>query len=354
MSIGVVARKLLWGRAGNQCAYPGCSQELMTVSPGEASEVASEAGLIVGEEAHIRSARRTGPRFDAAFPQTRIDEYGNLLLLCPTHHTMIDKNDGAGYSVDDLVEMKREHESRVKMMMNSTEQRQLELVERTVISLGIWEKKTQLDTWQNLTYGLNGPIPRMRRAELEQLGDLADWLLKKNWSREFPTLVKAFENLRNVITDLFNVLADAMTKPFADDHLDMEQEVKLLREWDPPEYELRRRRDDKKIALICALTIEATKAINFVIEAIATDVDPYYRFDDGYVLMGRGDGVIVSEKIRLEYSQGRIERGKLYPGLNYLERFVDRLVEANPRQHIFGPLFFLLEDGGSEGSTAED
>lgn len=40
----------------------------------------------------------------------KLDTYDNLLLLCPTHHTMIDADNGSGYSVDDLLKLKKDHE----------------------------------------------------------------------------------------------------------------------------------------------------------------------------------------------------------------------------------------------------
>lgn len=40
VSINVLPRKLLWGRAGNRCAWPECGQRL-TLRPGDL-----EAGLL--------------------------------------------------------------------------------------------------------------------------------------------------------------------------------------------------------------------------------------------------------------------------------------------------------------------
>ena len=65
---------------------------------------------MLGEEAHIRSRRVGGPRHDPAYPAAKIDNYENLILLCPTHHTLIDAHGGDAYSVEALIEMKRRHE----------------------------------------------------------------------------------------------------------------------------------------------------------------------------------------------------------------------------------------------------
>lgn len=110
MAIGLPAVKLLWTRAHDYCAFPSCSQRLTE----ESVEAATGNGYvtIVGEQAHIRSARPDGPRYDPEYDSAKLDTYENLILLCPTHHTMVDANNGAGYAVDDLIDMRRKHENR--------------------------------------------------------------------------------------------------------------------------------------------------------------------------------------------------------------------------------------------------
>lgn len=99
-------RKTLWTRAHNQCAYPGCLQAL-TVDVEDALS-GSSGVTVVGEEAHIRGRSVGGPRYDAECAD--VDGYENLMLMCPTHHTMIDANNGAAFTVETLVEMKTLHE----------------------------------------------------------------------------------------------------------------------------------------------------------------------------------------------------------------------------------------------------
>jgi hypothetical protein len=342
MSIDVVARKFLWSNAGNQCAFPDCFQSLTVIPPGEAGDVAMKAGILIGEEAHIRSRRPQGPRFDKNYPVEEVDGYSNLILLCPTHHRMIDKNGGARYTVEALLTVKTDHERQVASKMSSGDKNILELAQRTAVSLGIWERRIQLDGWQNFTYGLNMPIPRTYEKDLQRLGQLSEWLLKKKWSHEYPRIVTAFDNLRRAIADLYSFLTNSMEPSGSSGRLMMEQETKQLETWDPPEYERRRLRDDKRIAIICALSIETTKAINYAIDGVVSDLDPYYRFDEGICLLGRGDG-LTREVHRLEYTQGRIDGGSLYPGHRYIKNFVNDLVEADPDEHSFDQLFHLCE-----------
>ncbi|MFS0885513.1 NACHT domain-containing protein [Aeromicrobium sp. 179-A 4D2 NHS] len=66
--------------------------------------------MLIGEEAHIRSGRVNGPRHDPDYPESQIDSYENLILLCGTHHTVVDKQDGRAFSVAELEQMKARHE----------------------------------------------------------------------------------------------------------------------------------------------------------------------------------------------------------------------------------------------------
>lgn len=100
-------RKLLWSRAHDECAFPGCTQslteDLENVVSGES------ASTVVGEEAHIRAQSPGGARYDRDYED--VDGYENLVLMCPTHHTLIDANGGAAFSVDQLITMKKRHEA---------------------------------------------------------------------------------------------------------------------------------------------------------------------------------------------------------------------------------------------------
>ncbi|NMM91901.1 hypothetical protein B2J88_47805 [Rhodococcus sp. SRB_17] len=102
---------MLWSRALDECAFPQCSQKL-TVETVDATtgEVRTNP---IGEQAHIRSARPSGPRHDPTFGGD-IDGYDNLVLLCPTHHTRVDANGGAEFTVETLVDMRKAHEKQVQ------------------------------------------------------------------------------------------------------------------------------------------------------------------------------------------------------------------------------------------------
>ena len=69
---------------------------------------------MLGEMAHICGKRPGANRYDAIQTDAERDDYQNLILLCPTHHRLIDREENeAVYTVENLHKMKTEHEARV-------------------------------------------------------------------------------------------------------------------------------------------------------------------------------------------------------------------------------------------------
>jgi hypothetical protein len=70
--------------------------------------------------AHIRGDKPGANRHDNTQTQEQRDDYTNLILLCPNHHSIIDKKANEGrYSVAVLEAMKKEHEARVIALMEA-------------------------------------------------------------------------------------------------------------------------------------------------------------------------------------------------------------------------------------------
>lgn len=66
---------------------------------------------LTGEVCHIKGARPGSARYDACQTDVERHAYANLVLMCPTHHTVIDDDEGA-YTVERLWNMKAAHEAR--------------------------------------------------------------------------------------------------------------------------------------------------------------------------------------------------------------------------------------------------
>ena len=106
--------KLLWGRSGNRCAM--CRIEL--------SFDAQSASTVVplGEQAHIVAREPGGPRGESSLTPAERDLYSNLILLCPTDHSRIDKAP-KDHPVEELLRIKAEHEEWVRTSLSEEKPR---------------------------------------------------------------------------------------------------------------------------------------------------------------------------------------------------------------------------------------
>ena len=116
MTIVLKTIKILWANAAGRCSFPDCNERLCI------REAASLSRFTIGEMAHICGERLGANRHDPAQTQTQRDAYDNLILLCPTHHTLIDKPENEGlFSSADLLEMKAKHEEFVIGRLEATQ-----------------------------------------------------------------------------------------------------------------------------------------------------------------------------------------------------------------------------------------
>lgn len=108
MGISNKSIKLLWSNAAGRCSCSQCNERLSV------EEAAEFAPYTLGEMAHIKGNKPGSNRYDESQSEKERDSYENLILLCPTHHTLIDKAENEErYTVEMLHEMKVEHESEI-------------------------------------------------------------------------------------------------------------------------------------------------------------------------------------------------------------------------------------------------
>jgi hypothetical protein len=91
--------KRLFAVSGNECAFPRCKQPLI------------ENNTVVGEMCHIKGEKPKAARYDPNQTDRERDSFENLILLCGTHHTIID-GDEKKYTVERLTAMKAKHKSK--------------------------------------------------------------------------------------------------------------------------------------------------------------------------------------------------------------------------------------------------
>lgn len=101
MAITAKDMKILWGRAASRCSI--CRMRLAQ------DKIAATSSYPIGEQAHIIGKREDSARGDSKLSSRERDSYHNLILLCPTHHTEIDKNP-EDFPVEKLYFVKSRHE----------------------------------------------------------------------------------------------------------------------------------------------------------------------------------------------------------------------------------------------------
>jgi hypothetical protein len=94
--------EILWGLAAARCAFPGCRRELVK------DETARDPKKVIGNVCHIVAHSAGGPRADATVTEEERRRESNLILLCATHHDVVDAQPNT-FTVDDLRCWKREH-----------------------------------------------------------------------------------------------------------------------------------------------------------------------------------------------------------------------------------------------------
>jgi hypothetical protein len=105
-----VTKLRLFADSGGYCQKPGCAEPLFI-------DLASNC-IHIAEIAHIIAAGDEGPRADARTLGAQRGHYDNLILLCPTCHTTIDK--APDQFPDSLVtRWKRDHKQRIQHMFGA-------------------------------------------------------------------------------------------------------------------------------------------------------------------------------------------------------------------------------------------
>ena len=129
MAITAKSIKLLWANAAGICSFDGCNERLTV------EQAAEFAPHTLGEMAHIKGNKPGSNRYDANQSDEERDSYENLILLCPTHHTLIDKPENESYyTVEKLHEMKIKHEESI---LNRLTMQEIDNIEQLLDELSV-------------------------------------------------------------------------------------------------------------------------------------------------------------------------------------------------------------------------
>lgn len=198
MTIKNKSIKILWADAAGRCSYPGCGEKLTVGQAGE------QAPHTLGEMAHIKGNREGSNRYDINQTAEQRDHYENLILLCPTHHNLIDKAENESiYTVDKLIEMKLDHENTITKRLAVEESPTIEKL-KNMIAIYLAENK---QSWEQY-----GPLSERARKNPYSEEIYAVWT-----SERLSTIVPNNRLITRLLEDhrnLFNIQHQAAISRF--------------------------------------------------------------------------------------------------------------------------------------------
>jgi len=100
-------KKLLLIKSGGRCQYKGCNISLY-------QDLLTKRDFNAAYFAHIVADSVGGPRGDKIKSPLLAKELSNIMLLCDSHHRLIDKIEVQKHSETLLLEMKKVHEERIE------------------------------------------------------------------------------------------------------------------------------------------------------------------------------------------------------------------------------------------------
>jgi hypothetical protein len=308
MAISLKTHKMLWGRSGNRCAVPDCKLELVM----DISETDDES--LIGEECHIVARKENGPRGDENLDKDTLDRYNNLVLMCRTHHKLIDDNPKV-YTVDKLKNMKQEHELWVKSQLTTFDEERQKDDELYATCIDIWIKYIDLDNWKNWTsHLLSSDDPSITVEMFNQLDELREWLFTRIWSNRYLELENAFENLRLVLQDFLNLFKEHAKK--SGEWYDTEKFYNLKWHDEQNTYDRLAKQYIFHVLLVEDLVLELTRAVNHICSMVRRYIDTAFRLKEGLTIVEIGPFMNFEyRQYKPQYTNENLEKDFLYKNL---------------------------------------
>ncbi|MGI9256527.1 MAG: HNH endonuclease [Salinispira sp.] len=111
----------MWGRSAGRCEYPGCNKPLYEDEP---TKIEFNSAYI----AHIVAASPGGPRGNSKLSGELKHDINNLMLLCDTHHRLIDNEQVENHTVEILQKYKKNHENRIALVTGIGDKKRSEVI----------------------------------------------------------------------------------------------------------------------------------------------------------------------------------------------------------------------------------
>lgn len=320
--------KLLWGRSGNRCAFALCRIELSQ------DKKLSTEKYPLGEQAHIVGERESAARGKSNLSDDERDGYSNRLLLCPTHHTQIDRDEHF-YSVERLHLIKQQHELWVQERLSERtdgKNQAEELVYSALVDAAVVDCYfSDWNIW--VSTAANGAFAQWPKAIINGIAHFHDCVFRAPWSGARPELENALKTLALTLFKAREVFLR---------HADYENQQEIYvgvafysRTWhEEAVYDRLLKEFNRWVAEYTFWLRAATRAANWVADVVRREMNPMFFAQEGRFVYERiSDGM--TDKIP-EFSS--TEKRTLPDGLQHLHsRFMKRVKKQeeliwNPRK----------------------
>lgn len=197
MSLKASERKILWTKAGNRCSYRYkgeiCDEELVISNNGKDE--------LVGEECHIVGKKPSSARYILDFPER--DSYSNLILMCPKHHKIIDKNEDI-YTVKVLRSMKKAHEESIAERIKKKE------IKPIIIKDSVFRTEAK-DTDEAIGMEVNRPA-QLSNVKSELIADKVRRAVGFSTNQGLTSMIKTCSNCNRLFPLAFTGLPPSRAK----------------------------------------------------------------------------------------------------------------------------------------------
>lgn len=283
--------KLLWGRAANRCAI--CKDKLS-----EDKRSVSES-FILGEQAHIVAEENYGPRGVSSLSIEERNSYPNLILLCPTCHTKIDKN------VDDFPTervhmLKSEHELWVERTLSTVFDSE-ETIHRTIYG-DLIDKAVdycELREWPLWTSSATSVLPAWHHNLPLKVFAFRTAVIRGIWPGTIPELERAIRTLSIVLNEASNTFLK-----HSEPHGDSQFADRFYHRATDPVVQQAQIQEFNEWCIDChALVYEATKAANWFAEVVRKEINPMFFALEGKFVVTKQRGVMELTTMLFEYTE---------------------------------------------------
>ncbi|MFC1593048.1 hypothetical protein ACFL4C_03445 [Candidatus Omnitrophota bacterium] len=301
MAISEKDIKLLWGRAAAMCSFTECRMKLTQ------DKILASDSFPLGEQAHIVGESENAPHGRSALTEAERNSYFNRILLCPNHHTIIDKNP-EDYPIEKLHLIKDQHELWVEQTLS--ENKDMRKTAQDVIYADLIDaavEACQLDSWDEWASRALSTTMNWDQDAHERLFKFLNKILGAVWPKTLPELECALKKLTYEIYEAIQTFMEHCEPRKTKDNILVEERFYKSRGWieDDNEYQQLFNEYDAWQHKCKEHVIEATKAVNWLADVVRSDVNPLFFATKGkfLVIMGPYDPLITFRSLFFEYTE---------------------------------------------------